>query len=291
MSLNRDIAKLSSGQPIGDIKPIGKNGYGKDEKGRIYSFMPVEQKEAIRKQRKKEQAIGSDRRHFAFTHMLNIKEVTEGLSNKYCGYILKLQSSIQFRTNKIVDGGKENGEPLKRKELAKVLNVSQRTIKTAINELKEHDILIESNDGTFTINDRYHFRKKAGENVDVVIKTFFTTLNKLKLKPAELGFLYKLLPNVHYNTNIICADPFEDRSEDIRFLNEKGIGELLGMSESKTKEMLAKLRKAGAIGEFIRSEADQREKLTVMNPYIFYRKNGKPDATLSALFSAEMWDA
>lgn len=251
-----------------------------------YTLRHKRQDEYYAKNRKKVQAIGSDRRHFAFTNMLNIKEITEGLSNKYCGYILKLQSSIQFRTNKLVDGGKENGEPLKRKELAKVLKVSQRTVKTAVKGLKEHNIIFEWDNGEFTINERYHFRKKAGDNAEVVIKTFFTTLNKLDLKPAELGFLYKLLPYVHYNTNIICADPFAE--DDIKFLNEKGIGQLLGMCESKTKEMLSKLRKAGAAGEF--NKRDQREKLTVMNPYIFYRKNGKPDATLSALFSAELWD-
>lgn len=289
-NLRKQVAKLSNSTPIGDITPIGNNGYGRDDAGRIFSYMSVEQKEALRRQRKKAEAVGSDRRHFSFTHMLNIKELTDGLSNKYCGYILKLQPCIQFRTGLLVEGGKEDGKPLTRKAIAKLLKVSPRTVNTVIEELTLYSIIFEESNGSFSINDSYHFRKKAGANAEVVIKTFFTTLNKLNLKPAELGFLYKLLPYVHYNTNIICADPFQEIPSNVRFLNEKQIGELLGMSESKTKEMLSKLRKAGAIGEFIRHEQDQREKLTVMNPYIFYRKNGKPDNTLAALFSSGAWD-
>jgi hypothetical protein len=246
--------------------------------GPDYYVRNRKQDEAYRKQLNH----GKDTRHFSFTHMLNIREITDHLSNVYCGYIVMLQPYIQWQTNVLID---DNG-PMKRKELAKVLRVSARTTKTVVNVLKDLAIINELEDGTFTINDRYHFRKKAGNDVDVLIKTFFTALKSLNLKPAEFGFLYRLLPYVHYDTNIICEDPFVETPSEIRFLNEKQIGELIGMSDSKTKALLSKLRKATAIGEFIRQEGDSRDKLTVLNPYVFYRKNGKPDGTLAAMFGA-----
>lgn len=274
------VKQLINGAPIGNITPVGNNGYGRDEAGRIFSFMPIEQVEAIRKSKQ----VGTDTRHFTFTHMQNIREVTNGLSNVYCGYIVMLQLHIQWQTNTLVNGD----TPMKRKDLAKVLRVSNRTIKNVVNELKAHEVIFEQADGTFTINDRYHFRKKAGADVDVLIKTFSTALKRFNVKPADLGFVYKLLPNVHYETNIICADPFVEQPQDVRFLNEKQIAELVGMTESKTKETLKRLRKAGVVGVW--NSDDSREKLTVLNPYVFYRKQGKPDSTLQALFSAHAYE-
>lgn len=281
--LRKKITQLDSPMPIGNITPIGNNGYGRDEVGRIFRYMPIEHIEAIRKRKLR----GKDTRKFSFTHMQNIREITADLSNKYCGYILLLQPHIQFRTNVLIaDNGKSR--PLAVNDLAKVWNVSKRTALTVVTELIERGVIIESG-GAFKINERYHFRKKAGANVDVLIKTFFTALKRFRLTPADLGFVYKLLPNVHYETNVICADPFAENPTDIRFLNEKQIGDLVGMSESKTKETLARLRKAGIVGEWRQGE-DSREKLTVLNPYVFYRKNGEPDKTLQALFAAYRYE-
>lgn len=234
---------------------------------------------------RKLQLVGTDTRHFSFTNMQNIREVTANLSNVYCGYIIMLQPHIQWQTNLLV----VNNTPMKRKDLEKALVVSSRTIKSVVSELKEHEIIFENHDATFTINERYHFRKKAGDDVDALIKTFFTALKKFSVKPADLGFVYKLLPNVHYDTNMICADPFARNPADIRFLSEKQIGELVGMSNSKTRATLTRLRKVGIIGVWNKGE-DSREKLTVLNPYVFYRRKGKPDDTLKALFTAHVYE-
>jgi DNA-binding transcriptional regulator YhcF (GntR family) len=280
----RQMAQISSSRPIGEITPIGDNGYGRDEAGRIYSIMPIEQINAIQKAKQ----IGKDNRKFSFTNMIHLREIVADLSNKYCGYILLLQPHIQFKTNLLVVSDNDS-TPLTIDDIAKIIDVQPRTAKTVIKKLKTKDIVFETEQG-FRINERYHFRKRAGGEVETVIKTFFTALKQLNVSPADLGFVYKLLPNVHYETNIICADPFVENAADIRFLNEKQIAELVGMSESKTKETLARLRKAGVVGEWINGE-DKREVLTVLNPYVFYRKKGQPDKTLQALFAAKRFGA
>lgn len=272
------IAQIKSGAPIGNITPVS-NRLARDESGRIYIYTQLEHYEAGRRRKWSEK----DRRHFSFGHMRNIREITRELSNKYCGYVLLLQPYIQFKTNVLVTEGRES-TPLSTADLARIWSVSKRTVRTIIDELELRSILFETN-GVFTLNDRYHFRKKAGHDVDALIKTFFTTLKQFDMTAADLGFVYKLLPYVHYDTNLLCADPFAN-PEDIRFLTDGEIGEYVGMTETKTKEGLTRLRKAQIIREWVNVD-DRRNKFTALNPYVFYRKNGEPDGMLKALFSVQ----
>ncbi|PEZ01630.1 hypothetical protein CN326_21100 [Bacillus sp. AFS018417] len=151
--------------------------------------------------------------------------------------------------------------------------------------MRKYDIVI-ANSGEYYVNSRFHFRRKA-EN-GRVIKLFTTTVKRLKdelkLKPAELGFLYKLLPYVHYDTNMICADPFS-KPEEIQFLNKRQIAWLVEMEEKKTSKTLDKLRKVGVVAETIRQN-DKRDRIYTLNPYVFFRKSGQPDDTLRGLFAS-----
>lgn len=231
---------------------------------------------------RKRRQMARDKRHFSFGHMKYMREITTGLSNKYCGYLLLIQPYIAFKSNVLVTEGRES-KPLSIDDLAKVWSVSKRTARVIVDEFERRSILFEAG-GQFTLNDRYHFRKKATGEVDALIKTYFTTLKSFNMTAADLGFVYKLLPYVHYETNVICADPFVN-PEEVRFLNETAIAEIVGMSALKAAQTMARLRKSGIIGEW--STTDRREKLTVLNPYVFYRKTGEPDQTLRTLFAAK----
>lgn len=271
------MAQIKSSAPIGKFTPMSGR-LAKDEAGRLFVYKTFEQYEAARKHAHFER----DKRYFSFIHMRNIQEITRNLSNKYCGYILLLQPHIAFRTNVLVVDGREN-KPLTIDDLAQIWDVSKRTARAIVDELEARSILFETS-GIFSVNERYHFRNSAtaGE-VDALIKTYFTALKAFKLNAADLGFVYKLLPNVHYDTNLVCADPFA-APEDIRFLTDGEIGELVGMSATKTKEALKRLRSANIIGEWA-DVSDKRVKFTALNPFVFYRKQGEPDGMLRALFA------
>jgi len=276
-TLRKRVARIKSGAPIGKFTPMSGR-LAKDEAGRLFTYKSLEQYEAARKHAKFER----DKRYFSFIHMRNIQDITRDLSNKYCGYILLLQPHIAFKTNVLVTEGRDN-TPLTIGDLARVWDVSKRTARVVVDELEARSILFESG-GIFSVNERYHFRNSAAAGeVDALIKTYFTALKAFKLNAADLGFVYKLLPNVHYDTNLVCADPFA-APEDIRFLTDGEIGEFVGMSATKTKEALARLRKAAIIGEWVDVE-DKRKKFTALNPFVFYRKQGEPDGMLRALFA------
>ena len=279
----RKVSHLISDAPIGTLTPTSGR-MARDEAGRVYHITSA----VAREKQKRTAQMARDKRHFSFSHMQHIQEITRNLSNKMCGYILLLQPYIAFKTNVLVSEGRDQ-TPLTVDDLAQVWNVSRRTARTVIDELEARSIVFCVG-GSITVNERYHFRKKVGKGeVDALIKTYATTLKKFRLSAADLGFVYKMLSNVHYETNLICADPFAS-PEYIRFLSDKEIGQLVGMSETKTKEVLARLRRAGIIGEWINAE-DKREKFTALNPFVFYRKQGEPDGLLLALFANKRMDS
>jgi hypothetical protein len=217
-----------------------------------------------------------DNRHFSFTHMENIREVISNVSAVHCGYLLILQCFMEFGTGKLT---------LTRKEMPKAVGTSESTFNRFWRVVRSRGIVTLTN-GEWYINPRYHFRQQAKS--DRVIKLFTTTILQLmeadKMKPAELGFLYKLLPYVHYETNMICSDPFV-AIQDIQFLNAAAIAELVGMEPKETRKTLDKLRKAGVVAETIRRD-DKRDRLFTLNPFVFYRKKGQPDDALRGLFEA-----
>ena len=283
-SYHARLRAVTGGKPVGTLTLNGGGRTAKDELGRSYKVIALDEDATARKRRYAER----DQRNFSFTNMHNMRDITDTLSNKYCGYVLLLQPYIAFKSGLLVAPGRE-GKALKSADFAGVWNVSKRTANVILDELESHSIVFGAN-GSYTLNDRYHFRKKTGDEVDALIKTFFTTLRRVRLTAADLGVLYKLLPYVHLDTNVICSDPFAVNPEDIRYLNEKQVADIIGMSADKTREAMKRLRKAGVTGEWTK-DYDDREILTVLNPYVFYRKAGEPDKTLQALFAAKRFEA
>jgi hypothetical protein len=216
----------------------------------------------------------TDNRHFSFANMDNIPEIIQLLSNVHCGYLLILQSYVEFCTGKI---------KISRKQMPKALGKSEATFKRFWSVVCDNGI-ISNNNGEYYMNERYHFRQRTKSQR--VIKIFFTPLKQLRevLQPAELGFIYKLLPFVDYSTNMICCDPTA-YSEDIRFLNKTQIASLVGMEQKKAFKILDKLRDARVIVE-TPNRNNKRDRSYTLNPYVFYRKSGKPDESLHRLFAS-----
>jgi len=283
----KQVNRLLLDDPIGKISP--KNArYGTDEAGRVYVYESIESVE-----RKKEHARRSrDKRHFTFSHMRHIREITDNMSNKHCGYVLMLQPYIEYKTNLIVKQGR-TPEPMTEKEIAEAWGVTKRTCKTVLAELEVADIIEKVNDH-YRINERYHFRNKVEVDVDMLVKTFQTAVKSLDLKPAELGVVYKLLPYVHYESNLVCENPFETDSKKVIFLNKTQIAKNVGIPRQKFDEVLKKLtiaqvlatiqRKSWLSPEEVRG-GDGRETVVLINPNIITRIKGEPNATIKQIFN------
>lgn len=279
--LRKRMRAVMSDEPAGTLRKVHGSQY-KDELGRAYLARSWQQHENRRQYYERAKNIGKDRRHFVFTDMDAVKEIMDRFSNKHLGYLLSMLCRMEYKTGRLID---EKGASLSENKFKGVLRVKdKRTIDAFIDGMLEHGVFEKREDGYY-INQRYHFRNKALS--DRLIKSFITALRKVsdEISAGDMGILYRLLPYVHYTTNMICIDPFEEVPENIKYLNVKAIAELIGISERKTKAVLTRLRKAGIISETILRD-DQRNRYMILNPYIFYRKPGKPDEALRAMFAA-----
>lgn len=283
------MQQIRSGEPVGNLTPIG-NGHARDELGRIFKLKSLEseQEKQLRGYMKR------DKRIFSFSRMQEMVDTASKLSNKHAGYMLMLFPHIQYRTNILVSlGRKENQIPLTDKDLAEVFGINKRYVSGIITELKEIGVITETREGYYKVNERYHFRGRSREDTYMLVKTFHTTLNKIKVNPAELGVLYKLLPYIHYESNLVCENPFEDDPRKVRFLNTSEIAGKVGLSRQKLNDTLRKLVSAGAIATIQRksgivpqaSDGDGRETVVLINPYVITRKREDHSVITLQLFS------
>ncbi|WP_193224704.1 replication/maintenance protein RepL [Bacillus sp. B1-b2] len=242
-----------------------------------YEVRSKKQIEGYKKQFEKKK----DNRHFNFANMENISEVISNLTNVHLGYLLHLQCFMNFEDGILT--GKEGMKMTKKVDIQKTLCISKDTNKRFCKALENNGIL-EVTNGVYRINPMYHFSGKSHEQK--VIKLFTTTLKNLckTINPNELGFLYKLLPYVHLETNMICINPFERDPMKIQYLNIQTIAEITGIHKNKIQTLIRGLRKGGIIRESIGE--DKRHTFITLNPYIFYRKSGQPDNTLKSMFAS-----
>lgn len=292
MNYKQRMKQIVSGAPAGDLTPIG-NGYARDNMGRIYRIKSIEAIEESNKYG----YMRRDKRHFTFSHMQEMIDATSKLSNKHAGHMLMLLPYIQYRTNILTTAGREgNQQPLNIDDLAKIFGIQRRYVKKIVDELIEVGAIEIVNGELFKVNERYHFRKRANkEDVNMLVKTFSTTLKKIKATPAELGVLYKLIPYIHYESNLICANPFELDARKVKFLNTSEIAEIVGMSRQKLTETLKKLTAAGAIVTIQRKsklvpklsevKGDGRETVVLVNHNVITRKTGEHDVIAEQLFA------
>lgn len=226
-----------------------------------------------------------DNRYFTFGDIENLTKIIPKLSNVHLGYLLHLQCYIDYDTGFLKD--KKGKIMTKKIDIEKTLGMNESTRKKFTKALEENGIL-EIVDRKLKINSAYHFRGKKGDRK--TIKLFITTLLKLckTLKPAELGFLYKLLPYVHYYSNMICINPLEEDNKKIQYLNISGISEITGVHEKTVPSFIKKLKEENILR--VSSGKDKRHTLITLNPNVFYRRKGKPDLTLQAQFNATPYD-
>ncbi|MGE7271369.1 hypothetical protein ACQKK5_07905 [Brevibacillus panacihumi] len=280
-NLRKQFSQVKSNRPVGNLAPVS-NRAAVDELGRAFIYTPVDEVERLRKRK----VIGTDTRHYSLTNMRTVPELLGDVPRRLLGYVLMLQPHIEYGTNALIRGEGDDTR-LKAADFARVWKTQRRTALTNVADLERLSIIFGNADGTYTINERYHFRGKVRDETaeGAVIKTFFTAFKRFDLKPAEWGFVYSLLPLVHYESNVVCADPFEHDPEKVRYLSEKQISEALRMDYRETRRMLKRLRDVRIATSTLLG--DSRENLTQMNPFVFFRQAGYPSAALATPFLAE----
>jgi hypothetical protein len=219
---------------------------------------------------------------FTFNAMEMLHEVTSVLTKAQCGFLLVLQCHIGYNSVLI----NANKTPMKPADMQRTLKLRKNTFYDFFRKCVKHRFIIENDNGTYAVNDAYHFRGTVPTGVNVV-KTYSTKIKRLygEMKPEDLGLLYRMLPLVHYGTNALCTNHGERMPEAIDFLNRAQLAEAIGIS---TGEISRRLPKMIVDGEYVIAKVTIGDTdMYMFNPWIFYRKMTEPDDTMRAIFSVK----
>jgi hypothetical protein len=217
---------------------------------------------------------------YTCSNINSIKEVIRTIEEKHCGYLLYLQCFMDF--GGLLIKGSKYKEPMNKNDIRKVLNLGRTTFSTFFNTMIKNDI-IHQEGGYFRVNTKFHW--KGESKVTNLIRSYTTTLKELykSVTAKDLGFIYKLLPYVHKETNFLCENPIEKNPLLIRPLNKKNIARIVGVDE---KTVYRKLHRLKLSDMYVFAEVSKGgvNNAYMINPFIFYRKGGNPDKTLKTIF-------
>ncbi|SET42051.1 hypothetical protein SAMN05216389_1115 [Oceanobacillus limi] len=247
---------------------------------RVISY---EQTEAYKREQAAEKWRRGRQPSFTATRMRNIHEVYDALTTAQCGYLMRLQCSVDYVTGRLVNSDKS---AMSYADMRKELGLARKksTFSEFLSACKRNDIITEK-DGEHFVNQRYHFR---GAFTDpYVVKAYTTKVKHVyrEVKAADIGLMYRMLPYVHYDLNALCDNPYEDDPNKIRWFNRKSLAEAIGVDPATLGRRLPKM-KFGDEYVIARIKVGGKEKYT-FNPNVFYRKDTKPSDDLIAMFNTK----
>lgn len=197
-----------------------------------------------------------------------IIKLNEKLDIEHAGACMILSLFMNMNSDGRLD---MNGKPLKKEDIYKVLKVKKTRGNEIISKLLSRPIAYLQKGAkngrydTYKINPKYH---TIGKQIDSDIKfsKIFKEQTKQLLERVELkhmGMLYKLLPNVHYQSAYLCHNPnenlilneekswFDNYAEGtykpIEHYTLKDIGKVAGISSRTVDRWLPELQEVGII--------------------------------------------
>jgi len=221
---------------------------------------------------------------FTFTAMDAIHEIISVLTTAQCGYLLALQSYVGFDGGRLING--KSGDMTTADMMdALQLKRKRQTFYDFLTRCLDNEIITKNEDGSYSVNLRYHFRGAIGNRA--VVRSYTAKLRQVyrEVKAVDLGLMYRMLPYVHYGTNALCANPLEKYPKKIRWFNVKELAEAIGVDD-KTLSRRLPLMKFGneyVIGRFQLGESRK----FIFNPNVFYRNSSVPDGLMTAMFIVE----
>jgi hypothetical protein len=225
-----------------------------------------------------------DGRHFTWSNMENLHEVYGALTTAQCGYLMLLQCYVGFEGGTLVVA--KDGPPMEKRDMMEKLQLEKKrqTFYDFYKACTEHGIIIEQVDGTYAINERYHFKGRF--NDQFLVKAYSAKLKRVykEVKATDIGLIYRMLPFVHMETNALCINPLERNPRKIDWFNRKELAEAIGVNPDTLGRRLPKMK---FDGEYVvaRIKVGTEPERYTFNPSVFYRQNKKPDKTLQSMFN------
>lgn len=226
---------------------------------------------------------------FSFSFMDRIPTLLKSLEKEkevkstYLGYLLILQTYMDYSNVLKVS---EQGKPMKRKDIGEVTGQKNKMrLKVFIDLMLKKGIfsVVQTKKGKgFKMNKKYVIR---GEPRDKhTVKVFNETVRDLyKENSAEsISFLYKLIPYISSEDNVICHNPYERDPTEIECMTVKDIAEVTGLTDNSVHKKKSSMTFKGMA--VFKTEIKNGKYNFVINPLVFYRKKYEPDNAIVRSF-------
>lgn len=224
-----------------------------------------------------------------YNKLLYDKELDLDMGN--VSRVIYLATYIDYNNILVLNSGYASGKKIKqmsKKYIKSVMNLSDRVFSNFFKEVTEKNILIKNEDGTFKMNDKY-FVKGTTNYKDNFTRAYINTIRDLYLDTASryhkcLTYIYKLLPMVDRQTNLIVHNP-NNEYEEPKKMTLKDIGEFLGISTEKknldkfVKNNLFKIfiikdgRKYWVFNQIVVKNGGGSKDYFAVNPMLYYGGN------------------
>lgn len=219
---------------------VGMNKFVNIDTGEIvdvaYYCTPEQQKERERikeKERKKAHSIRTAGDKFVNSHMERIKELRSALDDTTLGYVLYLQTGLQY------DGtlGTSKRSFTKVKDFEAVLNVKERQAKKVVRALLDAGVLYVNDEGVYCMNRAYHWKGKVHpsdlqKNVKIM-DAGIKALRDAGVKAKDAGAIYALLPYIRFESNLLAHNPYEYDVEKVLPMNLQDVANAINYDNAK----------------------------------------------------------
>jgi hypothetical protein len=173
---------------------------------------------------------------FVFCNMDNIKPLETLLSSKEAGYLLALAIHIDYE-GKIKRN--YNSKPATINDIGSILKIkNKKYFECLIEKFIQLGILIEIN-GCFTISKEFFIRGKIRSNK--VVKVYINEMKKLwtETTPAKFGLAVKLMPYIHYQSNMVVTNVIENCGKDARPMTKTDISNVTSIHKQNVSSYLS----------------------------------------------------
>jgi hypothetical protein len=283
-NLNADLSKLASGAPRGQITRTNGN-YGRDELGTPFYVESVAQRETRRRIGKQK---GEGRKEsFFFSVIERMHYVASALTPAQCGYLLVLTSHVNW--NGLLVRSEKDSTPLTPAEMQKALNLakSKRSTFTDFLDACLNHGIIKKEPAGYYVEKGFHFRGRTeGERV---VRTYITQLREMykDISAHDVGLLYRLIPYIHVDSNILCENPNEKDARAVVKHNRKTLAEAIGVTPQVISRATSRMIYDGK-SVFAKVTTATDGTFYMLNPSIFRRSDRDDyDATTRGIFGLQ----
>lgn len=185
----------------------------------------------------------------------------------------------------------DNGIVMKKKDIKKVMNLSDSMCRRFIDNMIKKEYLIVTDLG-YQIN-KSIIHKGSDENRTLVeserySKIYIQAMRKMymSVEPRQhkfLGYVFQMLPYVNIYHNILCYNPYEKNEELLDYINMIRFCELLGLSHDNVTRFRKNAEKVvfefnGTLQHFMcyilgAEDESKNQGMIIINPNILYGEN------------------